>query len=150
MKRRLLNLLTALSLLLCAVVIVAWVGSFLDVPKYAAMSYDSRAPFRPPRDNGLLLVPGAFYVMADQRQRAPRPWGPIPYWPVALLTASLPTWRSARSLGRRRTLAQRTAGGPCPACGYDLRATPDRCPECGTVFISHPFESEDKQPCIEQ
>jgi hypothetical protein len=52
----------------------------------------------------------------------------IPHWFVALATALLPaTWLRAR---RQR---HRSASGLCPACGYDLRATPDRCPECGTL-----------------
>ena len=55
----------------------------------------------------------------------------FPVWSVAALTALLPAaWAVRRRRGRRE---QRLAEGRCVACGYDLRATPKRCPECGAV-----------------
>jgi hypothetical protein len=53
----------------------------------------------------------------------------IPYGCPALLLATPPAlWLVRRSCGRRR---HRSAAGLCPECGYDMRATPRRCPECG-------------------
>lgn len=54
----------------------------------------------------------------------------FPFWlPFAVLILP-PTTITARHLLKRRH--QRHHKGLCPYCGYDLRASPHRCPECGT------------------
>jgi hypothetical protein len=54
----------------------------------------------------------------------------IPYWLLAILFAVSPAWWLIVTR-RRRIQKQRRLNGQCIRCGYDLRATPDRCPECG-------------------
>jgi len=51
----------------------------------------------------------------------------VPCW-LLLLVFSAPLWWRWHRRRRRGRLA---TAGRCRTCGYDLRATPDRCPECG-------------------
>ena len=55
----------------------------------------------------------------------------ITYWAILATAALLPVhwW-----LARRRSRARKVRG-QCPACEYDLRATPGRCPECGWAAV---------------
>lgn len=56
----------------------------------------------------------------------------LPYWALAVATSLIPMlWLILYA--RRCARARRRSAGICLSCGYDLRATPGRCPECGAV-----------------
>ena len=77
--------------------------------------------FGPPRTRGS-AEPRRFLWESLSRREVE-----VPYWCAALTFALLPAARLAGARRKRR----RVRRGLCRRCGYDLRATPGRCPECG-------------------
>jgi hypothetical protein len=180
MKRRLLNLLSLLSLLLCVAVAGLWVRSYAVVdevrvgywnyrphPRYPQVAVASSASVRRWRGGSFVRVNPTNCVGAV---RGPRRSGPakdgghwlharhdasavgsaaspqrrlgfhygrksgvlevtFPDYAALCAAACLPVLTFARSVRRRRGVR----AGLCSSCGYDLRATPDRCPECGAA-----------------
>jgi hypothetical protein len=111
MTRRLLNLLTLLSLLLCVALAALVVSGLLHVRLAILPRVDEYVITCSPPESG---IAGVEYV--------------LPCWmPGLLLVAPLST---VTRVVRRRF---RRPVGHCRNCGYDLRATPDRCPECGAT-----------------
>ena len=122
MKRSLFNVLAAVSLALCGAALILWAsgpGIFLSNYGGWGWSSSSRAiRLRLGRENG----DGWMWTLE--------------YWKLALLALLVPAYRVYVALQSRR----RVSAGLCIACGYDLRASKDRCPECGAAI---PAAAED-------
>ena len=169
MRRRLLNLLTALSLLLCAAVCALWVRSYWSAATFdwwsvGAGGYEFRVRgasaragsvgfyvadyppglcrgsyplhyhryrtegFLPPAHRKLGFAIERSSPAPGQADVSWRAWR-VPCWFLLLAFAVAPARQTARAVSEAR-LRRR---GLCPACAYDLRATPGRCPECGST-----------------
>src|SRR4051812_11345917 len=167
MKRRLLNLLTAASLVLCVAAGAIWVRGLFRNDQWYSLTHDAATG----ETTNLEVTTGNGRLFAQlDRQRQPpegtenlgwrhnstpagaRAWLQVSWfrfehgdsrlpsrhrwwvfqlrlWPLVAISAVLPC---AWVLWTRRRRRRETVG-VCLACGYDLRATPDRCPECGAA-----------------
>lgn len=150
-KRWIFNVAAAISLLLCIAWLALWSAQLLPGRTWWLWAFphgpDSSFPAVGPDRYGV-----AFYWVSPPHN--PDRWAELMHWggfhlqwfqastqsglkfmhilivpswfalPLFVTAPSVWAWQRIRAKWR-------PAAGCCPTCGYDLRATPDRCPECG-------------------
>lgn len=114
MRRRLFTVLSAVAFVLCAAAAVLWVSTLQITFENPAMP-----------DPGFYLV-GSI------------PW--LGWLSVGLLIAALGFL--AAQVRNTARIKRRLRDGLCIFCGYDLRMSADRCPECGTPTNSKPMPTD--------
>src|SRR5207248_7922708 len=70
----------------------------------------------------------------------------LPLWQPLTLGLVFPALWTMLHLTPAMTRARRLRRGACSNCGYDLRATPARCPECGSIPKDAPEETTATPP----
>jgi hypothetical protein len=107
-----------------------------------SQSQYTRVPTNRPQTPDEAQRIGDLITGAHELNRLARRWAGRPVTPLvtkslscsglAAVLAAVPlTWVAVTCVSTRQRRRLR-AGGFCTACGYDLRATPGVCPECGT------------------
>jgi hypothetical protein len=153
------NLLTIASLLLALGAVVAWVRSYIVMDSIVVSLVYGDSVWRldsvrgqvnlywdiihPAGQQTYLRCDWYHVPLRDVPERSSLPpfsyrrtseWAvvAVPWWSFMLAGILLPGLRLWRDAAARR----RVSRGLCRRCGYDLRASGDRCPECGTVVAA--------------
>jgi hypothetical protein len=156
LARHLFSLAAAMSLAVCLATLAFWASGRVWSPSpvwgeqqtltrtwhavtlgQGALQFETLTPPTDPAPNSTDTLYG-FGRMRHQAYAVSQTGGPnillgdiesvlVPFWFIALATAVLPAAWVAPHVRARLFVPP----GHCRHCGYDLRASPERCPECG-------------------